>query len=123
MKIVEESDIPVTQFRPTHVANQYEDAIAFAKMGGYIDFTSGLDTAETAKILAETLKEIPLRQITLSSDSNGSFPKWSADKKIIGMGIPDKFVEQGTVEELVSICRYNTEDIVALLIEEWNKSN
>ncbi len=103
MKIVEESDIPVTQFRPTHVANQYEDAIAFAKMGGYIDFTSGLDTAETAKILAETLKEIPLRQITLSSDSNGSFPKWSADKKIIGMGIGKMETLYQTIKDLIQI--------------------
>ena len=101
MKIVEESDIPISQFRPTHVANQYEDALAFAKMGGYIDFTSDIDTKKTAHILAETLQVVPLHQITLSSDSNGSFPKWSKDKKIIGMGIGKMESLYLTIKDLI----------------------
>lgn len=84
MEIVNETDIPITQFRPTHCANQYEDAIAFAKMGGYIDFTADEDTDA---LLVETLKQIPLSQITLSSDANGSFPIWNEDMTIRAMGI------------------------------------
>lgn len=84
LEIVEETDLPITQFRPTHVANQYESALEFARAGGYIDFTANL---KDAHLIAETIKEIPLNQITMSSDSNGSFPKWSSDLKIIGMGI------------------------------------
>lgn len=44
-----------------------------------------------------------------------------SNKKILSMGIPDKFVEQGSVEELISLCEYNTEDIYALVKKEWEK--
>jgi len=87
MEIIEETDIPIFHFRPTHVANQLEDSFAFADMGGYIDFTSGTDIEKTAETLLNAMKRVPLSQITLSSDSNGSFPVWSEDKKIIGMGV------------------------------------
>ncbi len=95
MEIVKETDIPITQFRPTHCANQYEDALSFAKMGGYIDFTADEDTAS---LLANTLKQIPLAQITLSSDANGSFPIWNEDMTIKGMGI-------GKMETLYKVIR------------------
>ena len=31
--------------------------------------------------------------------------------RILKMGIPDRFVEQGKIDELLSECQYNTEDI------------
>ena len=36
--------------------------------------------------------------------------------KVISLGIPDKFVEQGTVEELISECGYNVENIYDSII-------
>lgn len=101
LEIVEETDIPITQFRPTHVAGQYDSAMAFAKAGGYIDFTSGIQTSVTAKKIANAMREVNLSQITLSSDSNGSFPKWSADLKIIGMGIGKMETLFDTIRKLV----------------------
>ena len=35
----------------------------------------------------------------------------NADVKIIALGIPDKFIEQGTVDELISECGYNVDNI------------
>lgn len=98
IKIVQESDIPITQFRPTHVANQYSDAIEFAKLGGYIDFTANL---KDVSLIANTLKQIPLAQITMSSDSNGSFPIWSDDLKIIGMGVGKMETLFDTVKHMI----------------------
>lgn len=37
-------------------------------------------------------------------------------KKVVGLGIPDKFVEQGTIDELYTDCGYNTEDIFDKII-------
>lgn len=96
--IVQNTDIPVTQFRPTHCGNCPEDAIAFAKMGGIIDFTAGDHAAET---IHRVMREVPAAQITLSSDSNGSFPKWSEDKKLIGLGIGKPETLLTTVRDLV----------------------
>ena len=70
MAVVEESNVPIKHFRPTHVANCFDDAIAFAKMGGNIDFTSGVETSEVAKTLAKALELAPLDKITLQASEN-----------------------------------------------------
>ncbi|MFA5325651.1 MAG: 1-deoxy-D-xylulose-5-phosphate synthase [Bacteroidales bacterium] len=38
--------------------------------------------------------------------------------KVIGLGIPDKFIEQGTTSELYSECKYNTDDIYNTILNE-----
>ena len=38
--------------------------------------------------------------------------------KVISLGIPDKFIEQGTVEELISECGYNADNIYDSIISE-----
>ena len=81
-KILEETEIPITQFTPTHVnRNPYllEDAIAFAKYGGMIDITSGVSPASgAAKSLEPSMavkrcleNGVPIDRITMSSDGNG----------------------------------------------------
>ncbi len=84
MEICEETDIPITQFRPTHCGNLMDTAIPFAKAGGYIDFTAG---EKTPGLIAQALQEVPAERITMSSDANGSFPVWNEKKEIIGMGV------------------------------------
>ena len=78
-RIVKETEIPVSQFLPTHLARTKEllkEAIRFAKMGGNIDFTvPSADSSEYADALKDALKAgVPIDRITLSSDSNGSIP-------------------------------------------------
>ena len=102
LDIVHETDIPISQFRPTHVANAYEDALQFASEGGYIDFTSGNDTDATAHLMADARQKVSWDKITLSSDSNGSFPVWSEDKKLIGMGIGRMVTLFDTIRHLVN---------------------
>ena len=102
LKIVEETDIPITQFRPTHVNIDSESTLAFAKAGGYLDFTSGSRTSESAAHLKKALDLVPLEQITLSSDSNGSFPKWSEDgRRIVAMGVGKMETLFDTIRRLV----------------------
>lgn len=38
--------------------------------------------------------------------------------RVTGMGIPDKFIEQGSCEQLISECKYNTQDIIDKIIFE-----
>lgn len=40
-------------------------------------------------------------------------------KKVMGLGIPDTFVEQGSIDELISECGYNTDDIYKKVKEAW----
>ncbi|MBO6040364.1 MAG: beta-aspartyl-peptidase [Oscillospiraceae bacterium] len=102
LRIVEETDIPITQFRPTHVNIDSESTLAFARAGGYLDFTSGSQTSESAAQLKKALGLVPLAQITLSSDSNGSFPKWSEDgRRIVAMGVGKMETLFDTIRRLV----------------------
>lgn len=83
--IVEKTDIPVTVFRPTHLGPKMEAALKFANMGGYIDFTTGIDPRATAAHVAEALTKAPKESVTLSTDANGSMPKWNERREIIGI--------------------------------------
>ena len=81
--VVEHSEIPITQFLPTHMNRNLallEHGVSFARAGGFIDFT----TSTTAEILASgemrasrALKlalerKAPIDQLTFSSDAQGS---------------------------------------------------
>ena len=85
-KIVEETEIPIKHFRPTHIQKALEDGIKFANMGGYIDFTSGSPVSAAAAI-AKALPRIPVDRVTLSSDSNGGMPKWNEKNELIGIDV------------------------------------
>jgi len=85
--VLENSEIPVTTFRPTHCEKCYDDAIKLMKMGGYADFTAKdhiMDT--TLKIVSNAIKEAPEGHVTLSTDGNGSMPIWNDKNEMIGIG-------------------------------------
>ena len=50
---------------------------------------------------------------------------WIAERhpgiKVIGLGVPDKFVEQGTIKELRAECGYDTENIFKTICMQSQK--
>lgn len=82
--ILETEEIPIGNFRPTHVGRVFDEAVRFANMGGYIDFTAA---KETGGQLVKAFDLAPKDRITLSTDANGSIPKWNDRHEMIGMGI------------------------------------
>lgn len=85
-QILEETNIPVTAFHPTHLGNKMEAALRFARLGGYIDFTAGEDANTTAQTVAHALRGAPDGAVTMSSDGNGSIPVWNEKKEMVGIG-------------------------------------
>lgn len=84
--IVEETEIPIRTFRPTHLAAKYDAAIRFAKLGGLIDFTCDPDDMENrSALLVRALREAPAGSVTISTDSNGSLPVWNEKNEMIGI--------------------------------------
>ncbi|WP_371185754.1 beta-aspartyl-peptidase [Thalassotalea maritima] len=97
-EVAEHSDIPISQFYPTHI-NRTEkvlaQGIALANAGGYIDFT----TSTTEQILAdgevaapEALKRclqenVNIAQITMSSDGNASLPVFDSKGRLTDLQI------------------------------------
>ncbi len=85
-EIADETEIPITTFRPTHLAPKYDAAIRWAKRGGYIDFTCDPDDMQNRiRLIADALDEAPEGTLSLSTDSNGSMPVWNNKKEMTGI--------------------------------------
>ena len=84
-RIVDETEIPVTQFLPTHVNRNpalFEEGLAHAKAGGFVDFTTSTVPAflEEGEVkCSEGLRRmldagVDPASITFTSDGQGSLP-------------------------------------------------
>jgi beta-aspartyl-dipeptidase (metallo-type) len=108
-KVLEETDIPATQFIPTHVTRSkecFEQAKKFAKLGGCIDITSFAEMNPNGKIqpskaLMMCIKEGLTDHVTVSSDGNGSMPRYDAQGNAIGMGVGSLKTSQEVFKNLV----------------------
>lgn len=109
-KVLENTDIPATQFIPTHMTRSQEtldQGKRFAKMGGRIDMTSYGEVNPRGKMppskaIIECLNEgVPLENMTVSSDGNGSMPRYDGAGNVIGMGIGSLTTNQMVFRNLV----------------------
>lgn len=89
---LEQSDIPVGIFRPTHVGrnNQLrEEAYKLLEMGGYIDFTCGSrKSGGPGKDIREAIKRgLATERITVSSDGQGSWSNYDSEGNLLEIGV------------------------------------
>ncbi len=85
-KIIEETDIPVTQFLPTHMGRTQhllDQGLALVKLGGRIDLTAGSKAIDQVVYLLKN--GAPVTGLTISSDGNGSLPKFDEKGNLIGL--------------------------------------
>jgi beta-aspartyl-dipeptidase (metallo-type) len=96
--IVNNTEIPYSQFVPTHIGRNphlFEEGIKFAKDGGNIDFTTSSDPLfwedgelRASKALKKCLDEgVIIEKITFSSDGQGSLPMFNDKKEFIGLRV------------------------------------
>ena len=91
---LEDSDIPVGIFRPTHVgrtAALREEAFQLLEMGGYIDFTCGSrKQGSPGRNIREAMERgLPLERVTVSSDGHGSWSKYDKLGRLLKMGVAE----------------------------------
>jgi len=95
-EIVKNTEIPIEQFAPTHLNRNeelFKSAIEFGKMGGYVDVTTGVSAEDKSSEEIKSSKAIKrlvengvlIERITMSTDGNGSMPKFDKKKEIVGM--------------------------------------
>ena len=89
---LDESEIPVTIFRPTHVnRNQWllKEAYEYLGMGGYIDFTCMPNSDLTPGVCIRNAIEqgLPTGRITISSDGHGSWSNYAEDGSLLEIGV------------------------------------
>jgi beta-aspartyl-dipeptidase (metallo-type) len=97
-QVVEETDIPIRQFYPTHINRNphlFEEGIKFAKRGGYVDFTTStipkfLEEGEVkCNIALKSMLDqgVDISQITFTSDGQASLPDFNKFGELIGLKI------------------------------------
>lgn len=110
--LLEMTDIPITQFIPTHVNRKaflFEQAINWAQQGGLIDITSGIDPDIGAKgavkasvaFLRCVQEGLDLTRVCISSDGNGSLPLFDDQGVMVGLGVSGFDSLLATLRELV----------------------
>lgn len=100
--ICKNTDIPAAVFRPTHMREDLmEDMIELARMGTWLDFTTGERPEDTAELMVRAMRRLPAKNMTMSSDSNGSMPKWNERHEMIGMGVGSISTLYATVQALI----------------------
>lgn len=134
--IAAKSELPKRQVLPTHINRNealFLEGIAWAKAGGVIDITSGVRPKEGSSkavkpstAVKRALEEgVPLDAITMSSDGNGSVPRFDEKGITIGVGVAtqksmleeviDMIVEEKiSITSAVSIVTKNVADILKL---------
>ncbi|QOR35734.1 beta-aspartyl-peptidase [Clostridium sp. 'deep sea'] len=121
-KMLEETDIPVTQFLPTHMGRTQhlvEQGLELIKLGGKIDITAGAKAAQHVNYLLENGANI--KGITLSSDGNGSLPKFDDKGNLIGLKAADMKTVHTVWKTLIT--EYNVDITDALHFVSTNVAN
>lgn len=115
--VIEQTEIPIGQFIPTHVNRKralLDAAKLWARRGGNIDFTTGIDAEEnpagstkTSTSIAECLGYgVTLDRISMTSDGNGSLPDFDANGNMTGISVagfesvPREFADLVETEKL-----------------------
>ncbi|ASK62435.1 beta-aspartyl-peptidase [Virgibacillus phasianinus] len=86
--LLEDYEIPPANIYATHITRSRElvnDAIALANKGAFVDITADKDSGKWIQYYKENNGDI--EQLSLSSDGNGSLPKFNAKGELIGFGV------------------------------------
>lgn len=107
--IADTTPLPLKHFYPTHMGGHLDQAEKWLERGGHVDITCSGNTREAIERLIAVNKE----NLTLSTDSNGSFPKWNDKREIIGMGKGSILALYESIKELIN-AGIPREDVYAL---------
>lgn len=119
-KLVEEHEFPISHISPTHVGRTkalFEQAIAFAKLGGMIDITTGASkyTDPYKAVLYALENGISIDKMTFSSDGNAGLDKLDENGKLIGFRkapIDQNYLQ---VKQLIETKEVSIEDAIKLI--------
>ncbi|WP_256200864.1 beta-aspartyl-peptidase [Virgibacillus halodenitrificans] len=96
-QIIDEYEIPPASIYATHITRSKElvdDAIKLSQKGSYVDITADEQTIKWVKYFKENRGRMD--RLTISSDGNGSLPKFNEGGELIGFGVasPSTLFEQ-----------------------------
>lgn len=114
LDILNETNIPIDCIRPTHITNNnivFEQAMGLSLKKGYMDMTIDSDFEKNHYYLEQAKIKGDTNYITMSSDSNGSCPKW--DNGVVkGMTISKPKIIHEFIKYLISEKNYSLGDAI-----------
>lgn len=87
-QLLEDYELPASNLYATHITRSQElldDAIRLANKGSYVDITADDETGEWVAYYKKN--DGDMQHLTISSDGNGSLPKFDEGGKLIGFGV------------------------------------
>ncbi|MFC2949315.1 beta-aspartyl-peptidase [Virgibacillus sediminis] len=125
-KLLKDYEIPPSNIYATHITRSRElmdDAIALSNDGAFVDITADDSTGKWISYFKENGG--CMGQLTISSDGNGSLPKFDKDGDLIGFGVAStqtlyrqfvsSILEYGMkVEEVLPLITTNTSRVLHL---------
>lgn len=115
---VENTEIPVSQFLPTHMGRTpqlLDQAVELCRLGGRVDLTAGRRTAgQVAQLLQHGAR---IEQITISSDGNGSMPRFDEQGNLVGLGIGSLKTVYETWKECIEKYELSISEALKLVTE------
>ena len=105
LAVIKQTEIPISQFLPTHIGRDttlLRQGIDFVNTGGCIDITVPNKANKAISIIKEFQESrIDLTKVTLSSDGNGSKPRFNGRGELTGMATGDVATLSKTLKVLV----------------------
>jgi len=126
--VLEETDLPITQFYPTHVNRNpdiFQEAVKYALKGGYVDFTTSTtpqDIADGEVKASEAIKicmdqGVSKYNMTLSSDAQGSLPYFDETGQLTGLMVGSALSLYESVKEAIVEMGVSIEDAIRVITE------
>ncbi|MGB9680192.1 MAG: beta-aspartyl-peptidase [Minisyncoccia bacterium] len=130
--IVKKTEIPISQFVPTHInriGHLFEQGLQFLEMGGVIDLTSDIKPDQhekTALSPAMAVKKVienklPIDKVTMSSDSNGSIPVFDENKHLVKVLVGSTKTLYRDLKEIITLGILPIEESIKIITENVAK--
>ena len=87
-QLLDEYELPASNIHVTHITRSkglFDDAIRLASRGSYVDITADHETYQWVSYYKENGGD--LSKLTISSDGNGSLPKFDDKGNLLGLGV------------------------------------
>ncbi|MDY0393485.1 beta-aspartyl-peptidase [Virgibacillus halophilus] len=115
-RILDDYEVPANKLYATHITRSKElvdDAIALSNRGAFVDITADEETGQWVKYFKENGGD--MEQLTISSDGNGSLPKFNEEGRLIGFGVASP---QTLFQQVIAAVKENglpLEDVLPLV--------
>lgn len=115
-QLLDEYELPASNLHVTHITRSkllFDDAIKLAARGAFVDITADDKTHQWISYYKKNNGD--LSKLTLSSDGNGSLPKFNDEGKLIGFGVASTRTLFKQVVETIKSGELSMEEVLRLV--------